>query len=126
MLDCVWIISCSIVILSSNNFSVIITKSINISRKSFHWLFMQLHKNLYILSNSHNLYSGMNHILFTETKLKKLYKFCSASFLTSNQIIDNTFIIRLAARTNIDIRFLIKKSSSNLLIEQLLINSAFS
>lgn len=31
---------------------------------------MQLHKNLYILSNSHNLYSGMNHILFTETKLK--------------------------------------------------------
>lgn len=86
---------------------------------------MQLHKNLYILSNSHNLYSSMNHILFTETKLKKLYKFCSASFLTSNQIIDNTFIIRLAARTNIDIRFLIKKSS-NLLIEQLLINSAFS
>lgn len=86
---------------------------------------MQLHKNLYILSYSHNLYSGMNHILFTETKLKKLYKFCSASFLTSNQIIDNTFIIRLAARTNIDIRFLIKKSS-NLLIEQLLINSAFS
>lgn len=87
---------------------------------------MQLHKNLYILSNSHNLYSGMNHILFTETKFKKLYKFCSASFLISNQIIDNTFIIRLAARTNIDIRFLIKKSSSNLSIEQLLINSAFS
>lgn len=86
---------------------------------------MQLHKNLYILRNSHNLYSGMNHILFTETKLKKLYKFFSASFLISNQIIDNTFIIRLAARTNIDIRFLIKKSS-NLLIEQLLINSAFS
>lgn len=59
----------------------------------------------------------MNYILFIEIKLKKFYKFCLVLFFIFNLIIDNIFIIRLVVRTNIDIRFLIKKFFFNLLIE---------